>query len=201
MNDDGHPLECKDNVIFRYRGPSMRSTFTPGEILHTQPSIKGIHSGDVVIYRRGEGFIVHRVVSVFPEGVQTRGDDNRQEDGFVRFEDVIGVVKGVETSRGMQPAVGGFWGHQLARLRWGWRSILNWMRPWLGFPYRWMKTSRMVTHVWHPRISQIQVQIGSSVVIKYMARGKVVATWDPDHSRFTCRQPYDLVIFPPKSST
>ncbi len=37
--------------------------------------------GDVVVYRKGDGYIVHRVHSVHPEGMYTRGDNNPIEMG------------------------------------------------------------------------------------------------------------------------
>lgn len=58
----------------------------------------GYDVGDVVMFRRGNSYIAHRVIEVFDDGVITKGDANETEDKKISKDDVVGpvvkVVKG-----------------------------------------------------------------------------------------------------------
>jgi hypothetical protein len=185
---------------FRYSGLSMRSTFTAGQMLYLRPEARNIQPGDVVIYRRGEEHIVHRVYAVTPAGLRTRGDDNPMVDGLiVPLDDIVGVVEGAEGTEGLQPVIGGRRGLCKARLRWGIRGFFTRRLPWLGAPYRWLKAKRWVNRFWQPQVTTVRLKSDNGVVVKYVVRGKTVATWQAQEARFTCSKPYDLVIFPPET--
>lgn len=81
---------------FLYNGPSMNPTLKPGDRLRVVPyGNRGIGVGDVVVIRAPEGKrnVAHRVVSVGPRGVKTRGDNNNQIDSWLlRPEEIIGRV-------------------------------------------------------------------------------------------------------------
>ena len=77
-------------------GPSMRPTFKPGDGLTvTSYGRKKIRVGDVVLFRHPQGGynIVHRVVSVGPKGIRTRGDNNVHMDPWtLQKGDILGQV-------------------------------------------------------------------------------------------------------------
>jgi len=86
-----------------YHGSSMAGTFRPGDCLVVQPAAwEQISAGDVVIFhgraageRKDE--IVHRVLSVRPGGLLTRGDANPQPDpDLITPLELVGVVSGYE---------------------------------------------------------------------------------------------------------
>jgi hypothetical protein len=184
---------------FRYRGLSMRSTFKPGQVLYVRPEAEGVQPGDVVVYHQGEETIVHRVKSVQNTGIHTQGDNNLREDETpIPADQIIGVVEKVDDWGTFHPVASGRKGLWFARLRWGMRGMFHKMLPWLGAPYRWLKASRWVPHLWRPHITRIQLQTQNGILIKFVVRGKTVATWEPQRSRFTCRRPYDLIIFLPE---
>jgi hypothetical protein len=195
---DVNPVK-NDPEKFRYQGKSMRSTFSTGQVLYIRPQENRAERGDVMVYRKGGRYVVHRVDGMYPQGYRMRGDDNLSEDaGIVSPDEVIGVVDEVDDwgrvlrVRGGKPAL------YRAQLRWHLNSLLNRLRPVLGAPYRLLKTSGLVRHFWHPRLTHIQVCSSTGVMVKFLARGKTVAVWQPESGRFTCRRPYDLVISPPK---
>ncbi len=201
MNEnDPHKSELKENK-FRYSGTSMRTTFKPGQVLYVHPRAKGVQPGDVVVYRKDGEYIVHRVKEVQPGHVITRGDNNPNDDlEFILLDDIVGVVEKVDEWGNSHPVAGGRKGLWVARLRWELTAFFNWLRPVIGAPYRWLKTRRWVSRVWHPGVTTIQLRTLDGVMVKYLVRGKTVATWQPRNARFTCRRPYDLIIFPPESS-
>lgn len=176
----------------------MRSTFSPGEILYVRPHVSQVLPGDVVIYKHGDEYVVHRVKALTSDGLITRGDNNFHEDhDTIKIEKVIGVVDKVDSGKRIREVTGGKRGLWNARLRWGFLAVFNWMRPVIGAPYRWLKSKRIVAQVWHPQVIQVKTNSSSGPMIKYIADGKTVATWIPDLNRFQCKRVYDLVIFPP----
>ena len=58
----------------------------------------GYDVGDVVMFKRGNSYIAHRVIEVFDDGVITKGDANETEDTKISKDEVVGpvvkVVKG-----------------------------------------------------------------------------------------------------------
>ncbi len=156
--------------------------------------------GDVVVYRKGAEYIVHRVRSLGPDGIHARGDNNRLEDEApIPAEQILGVVDQADEGGILRPVRGGptaFWS---ASLRWKAREIFQKMLPWLGAPYRWLKARQWIPRIWHPQIIKVSLRSANGGLIKYLVRGKVVATWQPGNGRFICRRPYDLVIPSPQN--
>lgn len=195
------PLSLEDSSSkkkFIYRGNSMHAIFRQGHVLYVRPESKKPRPGDVVVFRRGEEFVVHRVNTITPNGLQTRGDNNLRFDDFPIDEKlIVGIVNRVDDGKKARPVIGGLLGLFIARTRWGLTAIFNWMRPVIGAPYRWLKSSRIMAKFWHPKIVQVKTNSSSGPMIKYIAGGKTVATWIPSLKRFQCKRLYDLVIFPP----
>lgn len=59
----------------------------------------GYDVGDVVMFKRGNSYIAHRVIEVFDDGIITKGDANDTEDKKISKDDVVGpvikVIKGL----------------------------------------------------------------------------------------------------------
>jgi signal peptidase I len=183
---------------FFYSGNSMNTTFSPGHILYVKPKVNEVQPGDVIVFKKGEEYIVHRINSVSSKGIQTRGDNNLREDAYILSdEQIMGKVVIVDDGKELRAVIGGRKGLQKARARWGFRSVMKWMRPVIGAPYRWLKSARIVAKIWHPGVIQVKTVSSSGPMIKYIVGGKTVATWIPQLRSFQCRRLYDLVIFPP----
>jgi signal peptidase I len=176
----------------------MRSTFAPGQTLYIHPESSEPQPGDVVVFSRGEGFTVHRVVKVTGSGLITRGDNNpRPDDAPVSPEQVVGVVDQVGEGDSTTSILRGQKALQKAQIRWKWMALTDKLRPVFGAPYRWLKQSRLIYKFWHPEVTRLEVNALSERMVKYIVRGKTIATWQPDSGRFECKRIYDLVIFPP----
>ena len=82
---------------FIYNGPSMNPTLKAGDRLRVVPyANRCIGVGDVVVLRIPDGKrnVTHRVVSVGPRGVKTRGDNNNMTDSWIlRPGEIIGRVR------------------------------------------------------------------------------------------------------------
>lgn len=194
------PLNSEDssNKKFIYHGSSMRSTFDQGHVLYVRPESKKPHPGDLIVYHRGEEFVVHRVNAVTSQGFQTRGDNNPRFDEFpIDERQIVGIVEAVNDGKRTRLVTGGRKGLIIARVRWSLSAVFNWMRPVIGAPYRLLKSSRIAAKIWHPKVIQVKTNSSLGPMIKYIAGGKTVATWIPNLKRFQCKRVYDLVIFPP----
>jgi signal peptidase I len=81
---------------FIYVGNSMYPTFRALDVLYFNPYAgREIKPGDIIIFKGPEKDenIVHRVFSIGPEGIVTRGDNCRNPDPWaLHEEDVIGRV-------------------------------------------------------------------------------------------------------------
>lgn len=49
-----------------------------------------IHVGDIVVWQNAKGFTIHRVATLNPDTLVTKGDANFSEDPAVKYDDVIG---------------------------------------------------------------------------------------------------------------
>jgi signal peptidase I len=60
--------------------------------------------GDVVIFRSGDTYVVHRIINRTPEGFHTKGDGNahtdHEEHGVVRASQILGRVRFVFSANG-----------------------------------------------------------------------------------------------------
>lgn len=76
---------------------SMWPSIKAGDIV----VIKGVEAkelkvGDVIVYDSGDGFIIHRVVSLDAKTLITKGDANSEPDAPIRYNQVIGRAVGSE---------------------------------------------------------------------------------------------------------
>jgi hypothetical protein len=186
----------------------MAGTFRPGDYLTIMPaSLERVRAGDVIVFEGvdAEGkpnVIVHRVVSVLPEGLATQGDKYSRADGeLVTGANLLGRVTHLERGGRRRRVRGGRWGHLHVRgiraRRWaGWRSrrvVASIGRR----PYGWLRGSDLVPRLWRPTITRVYLAAEDDPVVKYVCGGRTVARWWPESGRFQCRKPYDLIISRP----
>jgi signal peptidase len=86
----------RDSLTIIYNGPSMNPTLRPLDVLHVVPYDGGeIRRGDVVVFcpPGSSHKVAHRVLSVAPRGVTTRGDNSLVTDTWVLGpDDILGRV-------------------------------------------------------------------------------------------------------------
>ncbi len=104
-----------------YKGPSMAPTFRSGDLLRVAPAGVGeIRRGDVLVFRSPEQeaprLVVHRVISVGPEGVICQGDNNALADAPVAAEQIVGIAVEADQGRGWTTVIGGCSGYRRFRM-------------------------------------------------------------------------------------
>lgn len=184
----------------------MAGTFRPGDCLIVESiPLADIGPGDIVIYRGvdqagAEDAMVHRVVAVTAGGLLTRGDNNAHLDKVpVTVDNLIGRVARVERDGRTRRVRGSWRGLLRARLRYARNRVVPTVRRaiiWLGRrPYGWLRESGLVTYLWRPSILKLGLTNKNGTLVKFVHKGRTVATWWSEPGMFHCRRPYDLVIW------
>lgn len=70
---------------------SMEPTFSKGALLIVKKS-DDVKKGDIVVYQSGSELIVHRVIAIHGDEVQTQGDANNVADPLFEKNEIKGVV-------------------------------------------------------------------------------------------------------------
>lgn len=90
-------LRSGQPIRFRAGGWSMKPLLPPGCILQIVPLVGELHVGDIVLYRGKDGKLVsHRVHSLTPDGIRTKGDACTHPDGVIDPSQILGRVVRVE---------------------------------------------------------------------------------------------------------
>lgn len=79
-------------------GYSMKPFISPEkDIVTIKTLIRDPKVGDIVLFRRADGKnIAHRIYSIFPDGIQTWGDNCPKPDAPIKREDIYGLIVAVE---------------------------------------------------------------------------------------------------------
>ena len=183
---------------FVYVGPSMRPTFRYGHLLYVRPDARDLVVGDVVVFANsaGDGYIVHRIVSITDAGLVTRGDNNLLDDPPVTAEYVIGRVEMVEDQMRFKPVLGGWRGLWWVRVR----VRLHWasgqLRRVFGAPYRAARAfpamRRLLNRRFPLSVVVVRFKTPDGDLVKVIRRGQVVARRFPGQARPQIQKPFDL---------
>lgn len=178
----------------------MRGTLDEGDRLGIcAVPVESLQRGDIVAFRSSGQVMAHRIIGCEDGRFQTQGDGNwRRDSSLLDPADVIGRVAERERDGERAAVVGGprgqrraVFAHALAFLRWSFFVLLA---PF----YRLIRASRVSVWLWHPRIVRVRFAGPGGICTKFIHRARIVARWSPGDRRWTCRKPYDLILFPPE---
>ena len=180
----------------------MTGTFRAGDMLIVrETAFEDARPGDVVAFRAPGGdddanLIVHRVVARAAGGLITRGDACGAPDtARVQPGDLVGRVIQAQRGRRVRRVWGGWTGRCWARAL----RLRKHMLAVARLPYRWLRASGIVRHVWRPAVTQVSVMTTLGTVLKYLCGARAVAVWRPEAKAYWCEKPYDLVLDAPDS--
>lgn len=94
-------LSLGRSVTIRARGHSMRPLIPDGSLVEIVPLPRSPRVGDVLALGRGRHLVVHRVHAVTEAGVVTMGDGGAKPDRPFEPCEILGIVRRVETPRGL----------------------------------------------------------------------------------------------------
>lgn len=85
-------LQTEGRFLSVTKGVSMRPMLKSGrDVIVVVPKTQRLKPLDVALYRRGDAYVLHRVISVIENGYIIRGD-NTYSDEIVPEKDVFGVL-------------------------------------------------------------------------------------------------------------
>ena len=90
-------------IRIRADGYSMFPAIKAGSLIYIEPDID-LSPGEIIAWKREEGFVVHRLVRIVNDGERisyiTRGDSCAREDQPVKKEQIAGRVISIESVTG-----------------------------------------------------------------------------------------------------
>jgi hypothetical protein len=178
----------------------MNPTLRQPDVLTVVPyGDRRIRPGDVIYFRppKGGHTIVHRVVSVSPQGIRTRGDNNPSEDDhWLQPSDVLGQVVAARDSRGERHVAGGWRGRIVRRGvllgRWAWRlggRLLH------GLYYGLARSGlfrRLLPSRLRPRLYVFQAR--RRTLMRLMMRRREIGRYDAVHGWWQIARPFRLFV-------
>jgi len=91
-----------DDFFLKGHSNSMSPSIRPGELIRITPVDQSrLRSGDVVVFRAGRSFIVHRLVWKKNFVAVTKGDNNAFCDRQISVFDIVGIVDGKSSRRAL----------------------------------------------------------------------------------------------------
>lgn len=122
-------LQEGSNICIKPQGYSMYPVFVPGRDEAVIEPLNGrkLHRGDVVLYRRdkeveyGGILVLHRIWKVKPEGIYLVGDNQKEMEGPLRFDQIKGIMVGMNRKGNYLPVT-----NPVYRILTG---IWLWLRP------------------------------------------------------------------------
>ncbi len=127
----GEYLENYGRLTYRFKGVSMMPMLRQGKdsftvVKKTEARCKKY---DVVLYRRKEQYVLHRVVKVLPEGYIILGDNCLYKEKNIAEEQILGVMESF-TRGEKEISVENFW-YKLYSRAWYFLYPLRFAAMWL----------------------------------------------------------------------
>ncbi len=77
--------------LYKVETGSMRDGIMVGDYILVQ-RVDDYREGDIVTYRKTDGFVTHRIIRIENEEIVTKGDANNTEDEPIKKDDIVGKV-------------------------------------------------------------------------------------------------------------
>jgi hypothetical protein len=199
-HDREFSIKAQESFFVAYAGPSMNPTLQEPEILEILPyGDCPLQVGDVVFFRSPGALqtVVHRIARLTPEGISTRGDNNRRDDAFVlQPEDINGRVVAARTGRKKRAITGGrrgrLIGHWLPWKRLLDRNISCLLHSFYHALTPWMFLTTLLPVVLRPKIVIFQNK-GTKRLCLLLGR-RIIGRYDDRHQQWQIRRPFRLIV-------
>ena len=89
-------LQTHETLTYANVGVSMLPLLRQGKDLFTvrRKGPERCRAGDVVLYKRGDAYVLHRVIDARPDDYVILGDNCAAKEYGIRDEDILGVMTG-----------------------------------------------------------------------------------------------------------
>ena len=185
-------------IKFYGYGSSMYPTLKAGDLLDIISS-QIVTVGDVVVFPSIESkrYIAHRVVSIGPEGVKTRGDNVKRDDARVlQYSEITGVVISAHRGSRTLKIRGGRLGIVYAGMLWKWNPVYHGLFDIVRITYHWLADSgmfrRLIPFKVNPRVVMFNKPDG--LEMQLLLGRRVIGRRIPGNSKWKLRPPFRLFI-------
>lgn len=188
-------------LVVNCSGFSMKPTLYHPDILEVTPYRRQqVQRGDIIFFKSpmSKSKIVHRVVSITSDGLNTRGDNNQTTDThIVKAEDVIGRVTAAWRHGKRRSVAGGWKGEYIGYFCILRRKINKIFVPLLRGIYQKLSSNRFIANmlpaILRPRIIEFRQQHLPSI-LKLMIKNHVIGSYHFQHERWQINHPWRLII-------
>jgi|WetSurMetagenome_2_1015567.scaffolds.fasta_scaffold41509_3 signal peptidase I len=181
-------------------GPSMRPTLMAGDLLSIFP-YNGLapRVGDVIVFQAPgeEKHITHRVISVTPQGIRTRGDNNNLVDPYLlKPENIIGRVTHAERGKRKKAVAGGYRGFLRAQVLYVLRVVRPHVRIALAYPYRLLYRSGVFQPILSRlvRVRVVSFQRPQGVELQLLWGRRIIGQLPAGAEQWVIKPPFKLVV-------
>jgi len=186
--------------LITYTGPSMNSTLREGDLLEVVPyNRRAVKKGDIIYFqRKKERAVVHRVVRVTKEGIQTRGDNNSADDPYILGKkEIIGQVVAAQRSQHRRASPGGQPGLFLMHINRLRRAFLHQGTRLLSGLYQSLAkkgtAQGFLPKKFRPQVVSFQTSRYQELY-KLMVNGKEVGRYDDRNDEWRILRPFRLFV-------
>jgi signal peptidase I len=191
----------ESNPLFAaYTGPSMNPTLQAPELMEIVPyDGRPVRVGDVIFFRPPHGGlqVVHRIIRVTPEGIRTRGDNNRLDDvHLLQPTDIAGRVVAAWRGQRRRKITGGRIGWLASRwLRWGhvlYDPLLRLLYPVYDVLARRGILAYLLPGRFRPRV--VVFQSGGCNHFQLLVGRHAIGHYDARRGRWVIQRPFRLLV-------
>lgn len=197
-NPDDKP-ETSSFVV--YTGPSMNPTLRAPDLLEVVPylSVEIIRPGDVIFYQPPGSTpeVVHRVIRIAPDGIITRGDNNRRQDDYrIQPEHITGRVVAAHRGPKRRLIQGGYRGMARHYLLINRRFASHMTACALGPLYRGIARSGIIRRLIPRRfaVRVVRFQNENKSVLRLVFCGHVIGEYSPLQQCWQIQRPFRLIV-------
>jgi hypothetical protein len=183
-----------------YTGPSMNPTLREPELLLVKP-YAGIlpRVGDVITFQPPNGgpTVVHRIMRITPEGIQTRGDNNPTPDPYrLTPEDIVGRVIAAQRGRQRRAIAGGLAGVRVGYRARAWRAGHRAVAQLLHRAYREMTRWRIWRRILPPQLRPrlVSFKLHRHTAYKLLMGHRVIGRCDLRNRDWRITRPFRLFV-------
>lgn len=194
------PHKYTEIHFYGHAGPSMNPTLNREDLLEVAPYAEYFPEvGDVILYRApdNDSLIVHRIVSIKPEGYVAKGDNCSDRDPWlVKQEDILGHVIAAHRGTKRRLISCGYWGKLAGNFCHAKRRVTNLLVKLLRPVYRSLSTGGILHWLTPVRISpQVATFQSDTIASHKLLLGKqVVGFYDHNRLQWEIKRPYRIVV-------
>ena len=195
-----HATAHDESFFCAHIGPSMNPTLTAQDLLEIKP----FHNewpqvGDVILFQSPENdhYVVHRIINITAQNIQTRGDNNCNIDpDFLKQDYICGRVIAAHRGNSRRKIANDCWGRLVGKYCHLRRLALNQAVKFWGPVYRSLCTGGLLHWLIPVRLSPQVATFRSDThgFHKLLLGNRIIGSYDDNHLQWQIKRPYRILV-------